>query len=142
MYLFYTPYLFISQITKFKFNRRKQRKLPYERSDIQFTVGCLNLKHICSHVPLSSSLNCYLTVVILVSVPALLVSPHSHVYDTLYLYHVGRTHGAEHIFSKCFMFIYIYIYIQWNLDLSFFKGLEKQKDECGKTINPGNYYTL
>jgi hypothetical protein len=32
--------------------------------------------------------------------------------------------------------------IQWNLDPSFFKGIEKQNDECGKTINPGNYYTL
>ena len=32
--------------------------------------------------------------------------------------------------------------IQWNLDLSFFKGMEKQNDECGKTINPGNHYTL
>jgi len=28
---------------------------------------------------------------------------------------------------------------QWNLDLSFFKGMEKQNDECGKMINPGNY---
>ena len=32
--------------------------------------------------------------------------------------------------------------IQWNLDLSFFKGPEKTNNECGKTINPGNYYTL
>jgi hypothetical protein len=32
--------------------------------------------------------------------------------------------------------------IQWNLDLSFFKGMEKQNDECGKTINPGNYYIV
>ena len=32
--------------------------------------------------------------------------------------------------------------VQWNLDLSFFKGMEKTNDECGKTINPGNYYTL
>jgi len=31
--------------------------------------------------------------------------------------------------------------VQWNLDLSFFKGTEKT-NECGKTINPGNYYTL
>ena len=38
--------------------------------------------------------------------------------------------------------IIIYIYIQWNLDLSFFKGMEKTNNECGKTINPGNYYTL
>jgi len=35
-----------------------------------------------------------------------------------------------------------FLYIQWNLDLSFFKGMEKTIDECGKTINPGNYYTL
>ena len=34
------------------------------------------------------------------------------------------------------------MYVQWNLDLSFFKGPEKTNDECGKTINPGNYYTL
>jgi hypothetical protein len=26
------------------------------------------------------------------------------------------------------------------LDLSFFKGMEKTNDECGKTINPGNYF--
>jgi hypothetical protein len=32
--------------------------------------------------------------------------------------------------------------VQWNLDLSFFKGMEKQNNECGKSINPGNYYTL
>jgi len=32
--------------------------------------------------------------------------------------------------------------LQWNLDLSFFKGMEKQNNECGKTIIPGNYYTL
>jgi len=32
--------------------------------------------------------------------------------------------------------------LQWKLDLSFFKGMEKQNDECEKTINPGNYYTL
>jgi len=110
-YFIYHIYLSVSQMTKFKFNRRKQRKLLYERPDIQFTVSCLNLTHICSHVPVSSSLNCYLTVDILVSVPVLLVSRHSHVHDTLYLYHVRRTHGAEHIFSKCFMFIYIYVYI-------------------------------
>jgi hypothetical protein len=58
-----------------------------------------------------------------------------------------------------YIYIYIYIYmmshltwgiaaicclkvIQRNLDLSFFKGMEKQNDECGKTINPGKYYTL
>jgi hypothetical protein len=29
--------------------------------------------------------------------------------------------------------------IQWNLNLSFFKGAEKKNDECGKMINPGNY---
>ena len=32
--------------------------------------------------------------------------------------------------------------VQWNLDLSFLKGMEKKNDECGKTINPENYYTL
>ena len=32
--------------------------------------------------------------------------------------------------------------IQWNLDLSFFKGTEKTNDECGQTINPENYYTM
>jgi hypothetical protein len=110
-YFIYHIYLSVSQMTKFKFNRRKQRKLLYERPDIQFTVSCLNLKHICSHVSVSSSLNCYLTVDILVSVPVLLVSLHSHVHDTSYLYHVQRTRRTEHIFSKCFMFIHIYIYI-------------------------------
>jgi hypothetical protein len=45
--------------------------------------------------------------------------------------------------SLCvYTYICIYIYIQWNLDLSFFKGMEKQNDECGKMINPVNYYTL
>jgi len=34
------------------------------------------------------------------------------------------------------------IHIQCNLDLSFFKRMEKQNGECRKTINPGNYYTL
>jgi len=37
---------------------------------------------------------------------------------------------------------YDIIVLQLNLDLSFFKGMEKQNDECGKTINPGNFYTL
>jgi len=32
--------------------------------------------------------------------------------------------------------------VQWNLDLLFFKGMERENDECRKTINPGNYYTL
>ena len=32
--------------------------------------------------------------------------------------------------------------LQWNLDLSFFKGTEKTNDECGQTINPENYYTM
>ena len=36
----------------------------------------------------------------------------------------------------------ITLHVQLNLDLSFFKGMEKQNNECGKTINPGNYYTL
>jgi len=40
------------------------------------------------------------------------------------------------------MYILGNVHIQWNLDLSFFKGMEKQNDECGKTINPGNCYTL
>jgi hypothetical protein len=30
--------------------------------------------------------------------------------------------------------------IQWNLDLSFFKGVEKTNDECAKTINPKNNF--
>jgi hypothetical protein len=32
--------------------------------------------------------------------------------------------------------------VQRNLDLSFFMGIEKTNDECGKTMNTGNYYTL
>jgi hypothetical protein len=32
--------------------------------------------------------------------------------------------------------------VQWNLNLLFLKGMEKTNDECGKTINTGNYYTL
>jgi len=32
--------------------------------------------------------------------------------------------------------------LQWNLNLSFFKGREKTNDECGQTINPENYYTM
>jgi len=39
------------------------------------------------------------------------------------------------------LFLFIFK-IQWILDLSFFNGMEKQNDECEKTINPGNYYTL
>jgi hypothetical protein len=30
--------------------------------------------------------------------------------------------------------------IQWNLDLSFFKGVEKTNDEYGETINPENHF--
>jgi hypothetical protein len=30
--------------------------------------------------------------------------------------------------------------IQWNLDLSFFKGVEKTNDEYGETINPKNHF--
>jgi hypothetical protein len=30
-------------------------------------------------------------------------------------------------------------HIQWNLNLSFLKGMENRNDECGKTINPENY---
>jgi hypothetical protein len=33
-------------------------------------------------------------------------------------------------------------YIQWNLDPLFFKGMEKTNDECGKTINTGNYFKV
>jgi hypothetical protein len=32
--------------------------------------------------------------------------------------------------------------IQWNLDLSFFKGVEKTNDEHGETINPENHFFL
>ena len=44
--------------------------------------------------------------------------------------------------SATFEVVFVQSCIQWNFDLSFFKGMEKQNDECGKTINPGNYYTL
>jgi hypothetical protein len=30
--------------------------------------------------------------------------------------------------------------LQWNLDLSFFKGVEKTLDEYGETINPENHF--
>jgi hypothetical protein len=30
--------------------------------------------------------------------------------------------------------------IQWNLDLSFFKGVEETNDEYGETINPENHF--
>jgi hypothetical protein len=30
--------------------------------------------------------------------------------------------------------------LQWNLDLSFFKGVEKTNDEYGETINPENHF--
>jgi len=36
----------------------------------------------------------------------------------------------------------IFLIVQWNLDLSFFKGTEKTNGECGQTINPENYYTM
>jgi hypothetical protein len=29
--------------------------------------------------------------------------------------------------------------VQWNLDLSFFKGVEKTNDEYGEMINPENH---
>ena len=50
-----------------------------------------------------------------------------------------------YIVSVKFMFILLFYnsyidLLQWNLDLSFFKGLEKTNDECGKTINPGNHF--
>ena len=44
--------------------------------------------------------------------------------------------------SSSSVHIHALMTLQWNLDLSFFKGMEKTNDECGKTINPGNYYTL
>jgi len=48
------------------------------------------------------------------------------------------THLLLHVFvNECQFTV-----LQWNLNLSFFKGMEKQNDECRKTINPGNYYTL
>jgi hypothetical protein len=37
------------------------------------------------------------------------------------------------------MFLYA---VQWNLDLSFFKGVEEKNDEYGETINPENYFFL
>jgi hypothetical protein len=30
------------------------------------------------------------------------------------------------------------IMVQWNLNLSFLKGVEKTNDECAKMINPEN----
>jgi hypothetical protein len=30
--------------------------------------------------------------------------------------------------------------VQWNLDLSFFKGVAKTNDEYGETINPENHF--
>jgi hypothetical protein len=30
--------------------------------------------------------------------------------------------------------------LQWNLDLSFFKGVEKTDDEYGEMINPENHF--
>jgi hypothetical protein len=35
---------------------------------------------------------------------------------------------------------FIQVRIQWNLDLSFSKGVEKTNDECGETINPENHF--
>jgi hypothetical protein len=35
-----------------------------------------------------------------------------------------------------------YNIIQWNLDLLFFKGVEKTNDEYGETINPENHFFL
>ena len=49
---------------------------------------------------------------------------------------------TEHGSSKLLFSPGTYLPIQWNLDLSFFKGTEKTNDECGQTINPENYYTL
>jgi len=46
-----------------------------------------------------------------------------------------------HFLGLCDIFLYG-LGVQWNLDLSFFKGTEKTNDECGQTINPENYYTM
>jgi hypothetical protein len=32
------------------------------------------------------------------------------------------------------------IEVQWNLDQSFFKGVEKTNDVCGEMINPENQF--
>jgi len=66
----------------------------------------------------------------------------------------GLTHSADNCASSanrkilkmlleasCVQRLCTYV-LQWNLDLSFFKGMEIKNDECGKTINPENYYTL
>jgi hypothetical protein len=50
-------------------------------------------------------------------------------------------HSAQNLLSSSLLSKNLKIKIQWNLDLSFFKGMEKTNDECGKTINTGNYYT-
>jgi len=47
---------------------------------------------------------------------------------------------ADRISFRSITAVLTEICMQWNLDLSFFKGMEKQNAECGKTINPGNYY--
>jgi midasin (ATPase involved in ribosome maturation) len=49
-----------------------------------------------------------------------------------------REHTSVSVQLLC---ILNWLLVQWNLDLSFFKGMEKT-NECGKTINAGSYYTL
>jgi hypothetical protein len=38
--------------------------------------------------------------------------------------------------SVCFL----KCHVQWNLNLSFFKGVEKTNDEYGETSNPENHF--
>jgi hypothetical protein len=47
--------------------------------------------------------------------------------------------GRHKVLRRLFPLVFV---IQWNLDLSFFKGMEKTNNECGKMINMGNYYTF
>jgi hypothetical protein len=50
--------------------------------------------------------------------------------------------AASYIFIALEIIYCTGMYIQWNLDLSFFKGLKKTNDEYGETINPVNLFFL
>jgi hypothetical protein len=54
---------------------------------------------------------------------------------------------GEFILKVCNKYLQIYavfnintVSLQWNRDLSFFKGVEKTNDEYGETINPENHF--
>jgi hypothetical protein len=71
------------------------------------------------------------------------LNPHKNTFHkpkklTLFTYRSPLIRKIPNLFREtnvCVVFT-----IQWNLDLSFFKGVEKTNDEYGETINPENHF--